>query len=75
MIFFAWFAIAFFHGLFLLFKMFPHFNKGYEHYIWLFFWIYNPSSLDDEGQKIRRILLTTMIVYFVIGFLIARLNQ
>jgi len=72
LIFHVWFAIAFFHGIYLLIKMFPHFKEGYEYYIWLFFWIYNPNSLDNEGQKRRKVILMVMPVYFVVGLIIAR---
>jgi hypothetical protein len=43
--------------------MLPHFKSGYEHYFWLGLWIYKPSSLSEEGKKIRLINLLAMIFY------------
>jgi hypothetical protein len=60
---YIWVVLGTLHVLFLLFKMLPHFKSGYEHYFWLGLWIYKPSSLSEEGKKIRLINLLAMIFY------------
>ena len=65
--FYVWFLIGFFHMFYLLFKIFPHFKKEFEHQFWLGFWVYNSNGLDAEGKKVRKILIIAMLVYFFGG--------
>ncbi len=71
-VFHIWSAIAYFHVLYLMIKMYPHVKGGCKHHYWLGFWMYNPSSLDEKGKKIRRTVLIAMTVYLVVAFIIAR---
>jgi len=72
LIFHIWCAIGYFHVLYLMIKMYRHVKQGYEHHYWLGFWMYSISSLNNEGQQIRKKVLIASSVYLFIAFIIAR---
>ena len=72
--FYIWFTVGFFHMAYLSIKMLPHFRDGYGHYFWLGFWLYNPKSLDEDGQRIRKIMIIAMAVYFIVGIAFLRMQ-